>query len=402
MELNVTVVGPYKAHNSSLYYSGDDELSDRSRQLAAWAIQEADDEIDFAEYDNNNDGFIDGFHFIFAGFGAEAGVSGSIWSHKWNFESVLSLDGKYIDTYSCSPELRGSMGSNITSIGVVCHEMCHAFSSPDYYDTNYAEGGVFVGTGNWDLMAGGSWNGSPNGSQPAMINMYQKVKFKWVNPTELNSPKTIFNMTNSADSPIEYIIKTKTNGEYFLIENRQKVGYDMLIPGHGLIIYRVTENGYVNNRTHPQNVYPVCANSNELTPNDDPRSYGDINSAGCPFPGSSFNQSFTDETTPSTISWSGNATGKPITNIVEDAASKTINFDFMGGGSSNCGDEPINLVGKFNADERIVELSWEAPESDLIPTSYRVYMRSLLIATGIKDTKFTDRDVLSKGQYGFP
>lgn len=402
MELNVTVVGPYTAPQSSKYYAGDDGLSSNVRKLAKWAIQQADEDVDFADYDNDGDGFIDGFHFIFAGHGAEAGASNSIWSHKWNFESMLSFDGKYIDTYSCSPELRDNVGTELTSIGVVCHEMCHAFSAPDFYDTdNAGSGGNYVGTGNWDLMAGGSWNGSPSGAQPATINMYQKSKFKWVTPVELKSPQTIYGMACSTESPEAYFFTTDTEGEYFLIENRQPVGFDVALPGHGLIIYRVSENLYGMNAGHPQKVYPVCASSSVSIPNSSPSSYGNINSAGCSFPGSSAKDSFTDETTPSSLSWLGVETFKPITNIKEDVAGNTIDFDFMGGNVSDCGNPPINLVGEFDYEKKTVTLSWDKPEGEQVPVAYSVYRKSKIIATDLKETTFVDKEELEKGLYSY-
>jgi M6 family metalloprotease-like protein len=43
----------------------------------------------------------------------------------------------------------------------------------DYYDTNYDEQGQFEGTGNWDVMAGGSWNA--DGAIPADFNPYGRI-----------------------------------------------------------------------------------------------------------------------------------------------------------------------------------------------------------------------------------
>lgn len=400
MELNVTVVGPYKAPESSYYYAGDGGTKETVRELAQWAIEQADKEVDFSEYDGDGNGTIDGFHFIFAGHGMEAGAARSIWSHKWNFRSELTFDGKTIDTYACSPELSGNMSESMTSIGVICHEMTHAFSAPDFYDTDYEDGGGFQGTGSWDLMASGSWNGSPQGSQPSMINMYQKVKFKWVNPIELNSPMTIHNVNNSAESPTAYFFRTNTKGEYFLIENRQKVGFDKAIPGHGLIIYRISNDLRSMNMTHPQGIYPVCASSRVLLPNEQPSSYGNINSGGCPFPGSSNKDSFTDETTPSTLSWTGVKSDKPMTNIVEDANAMTVSFNFMGGKTSDCGDFPINLNGIFDHKNKLIELTWDKADGEN-PTGYNVYRKGALIAKNITETSYIDKEELIYGYYNY-
>ena len=337
-DLTVTLCGVYTAPNSQAYYAGSASGGGtlRARELARWLAQQVAEEpdIDFREYDSNNDNIVDGFHFIFAGRGQEnGGGAGTIWSHKWEFSPAVIQNGKRISTYSCSPELRNSTA--ITTIGVICHEMAHAFGAADFYDTNYSTGGSYTGTGNWDLMANGSWNGTPSGSRPAHPNMYVKVQFGWVNPIVLNTPVTIENMPNSVESPVAYRINTTTDNEHFLLENRQQLSFDMNVPGNGLLIYRVHSNvgRYGINDTHPQRMYPVCAGATVAIPTSTSSSYGNINSARTPFPGSTNQTSFTDDTTPSMKSWAGNNTNKPITNITH--TNRLISFDFMGGGDEN-------------------------------------------------------------------
>jgi hypothetical protein len=75
-------------------------------------------------------------------------------------------------------------------------------------------------------------------------------------------------------------------------------------------------------------MYPVCASATS-EPNSSPSSYGLINSAGCPFPGSANKTSFTDATIPSMKSWAGANTAKPVTSITN--ASSLVGFIFMGG-----------------------------------------------------------------------
>lgn len=331
-DLTVKLVGPYTAPKNESYYSGptgDGALN--CRELCSWLAQAADPDIDYSEFDSDGDGWVDGFHFIFAGYGQEAGGGGNtIWSHSWAF-TPITLDGKQLSTYSCSPELKGNTGSEITDIGVIGHEVSHAFGSPDYYDVDYGTGGSYDGTGDWDMMAGGSWN--DGGNCPAHHNMYQKIQFGWVNPITLNDGVTIENMPNAADSPVAYIVNTKTQGEYFIIENRQQKKFDTYIPGHGLLIYRVHKDiessSYSINSTHPQKLYPICASSTKAIPTRSPGSYGNINSGGCPFPGTKNKNSFTDMTIPSMKSWAEIDTQKPIENITE--VNELISFDFAGG-----------------------------------------------------------------------
>jgi len=322
------LVGIYTAPQSESYYAGNGG-SQNCQQLASWVAQQvaAEPTINFADYDSNNDGKVDGFHFIFAGRGQEAGGgSTTIWSHKWQFNPPVTQNGKSISIYSCSPEL---LYSSITTVGVICHEMTHAFGAPDFYDTDGATGGSYTGTGEWDIMAGGSWNGNPGGNCPPHHNMYTKVDFGWVTPILLSSPTTVTDMPNSAENPVAYRINTTTNNEHYLLENRQKKKFDAYVPGAGLIIYHVHSNVNPNNNqvnaTHPQRMYPVCASSTYQVPTG-PGTYGNINSAGCPFPGTSNKTAFTDNTTPAMKSWSNQNNNKPITNITH--TNQLISFEF--------------------------------------------------------------------------
>ena len=333
-DLIITLCGIYTAPQSESYYAGSDGTQN-CQALARWAAQQvaADPNINFADYDSDNNGEVDGFHFIFAGRGQEAGGgSSTIWSHKWQFYPPVTKNGKSISVYSCSPEL---YNSNITTIGVICHEMTHAFGAPDFYDTNYETGGQYNGTGQWDIMAGGSWNGSPGGNRPPHHNMYTKMQFGWVTPIVLSQPTTVINMPNSAQNPVAYRINTPTNNEYYLLENRQKVKFDTDVPGSGLLIYHVHSSVGTSciNCTHPQRMYPVCASSTTAIPasGNPTTNYGNINSAGCPFPGSSNKTSFNGTSTPRMFRWTNTViSDKPITNITH--SNQLISFDFMGGG----------------------------------------------------------------------
>ncbi len=335
LDLSVTIAGPYTADNNMSYYGRNSSGNDANpRALVSEAVRKADADVNYADFDNDNDGSVDGIYVIYAGYGEEAGASSNaIWAHAWSIPRV-TLDGKRISRYSCSAELRGNSGSGITRIGVICHEFGHVLGAPDYYDTNYDTGGRFNGTGRWDLMAAGSWNNG--GATPAHHNAYTKVKvYNWATAEVLNAAKTLELKDVVASNNSFYQINTTTSGEYFIMENRQQKGFDAEIPGHGLMIYHVHSGvdnvGNSINATYPQRMYPVCASATS-NPTSSPSSYGSINSGGCPFPGTSRKGSFTDATTPNARSWAGNNTRKPVTNISE--ASGVVTFDFMGGGAT--------------------------------------------------------------------
>ncbi|NOQ27531.1 MAG: M6 family metalloprotease domain-containing protein [Bacteroidales bacterium] len=405
LNLTVDVAGPYTANNNMSYYGANDASGYdlRPRELVTEMCQQANADVNFADYDNDNDGTLDGVHVIFAGNGEEAGASSNaIWSHKWAI-STISLDGTSINVYSCSPERRGATATTITGIGVVCHEIGHVFGAPDYYDTDYTgTGGSFSGTGYWDMMAAGSWN--DNGDEPAQHNAFTKVYvYGWASATTLSTAVDV-TVTNSIDNSSIYRINSTTSGEYWLMENRQNTGFDGSIPGHGLMIYHVHKDvlnvGNVINVGAPQKMYPVCASAS-TNPSSTPSSYGTINGAGCTFPGTSNTTSFTDVTTPNMKSWAGANTNSPITDIVENTTTKTITFKFKGGGSSDT--EAPTTPGSLSygtVTSSTVALSWNTSTDNVAVTGYDVYKNGAFVANA-SGTSYTVTGLNPSTSYSF-
>ncbi|MCX6239784.1 MAG: M6 family metalloprotease domain-containing protein [Bacteroidia bacterium] len=329
LNLTVTVAGPFNAAHNMAYYGANNASGNdvNPGALITEAITLADPTVNYSDFDNDGDGTVDGVYVIYAGYGEEVtGVSAdAIWAHSSSI-SPLTLDGKIVSRYSCSAELRGNSGTGITRIGVICHEFGHVMGALDYYDTDYATNGSYNGTGDWDIMAEGGWNN--NGATPAHHSAYTKIyTYGWATTTALTPGANITLDNAEQNSNSFYRLNTTTSNEFFLIENRQKQKFDSYIPGHGMIIYHVdgnyisTASNGINTGSH-QGIYPVCANATGVPPT----TYGVINNAGLPFPGTGNKTSFTDFTTPNSLSWAGANTGKPITNITENTTNKTVSF----------------------------------------------------------------------------
>lgn len=326
LDLTCDVVGPFTAHYNMSYYGSNGLKGGRDNNPEALfqeAVKAASNEVDFSNYDANNDGYVDNVHIIYSGYGEESGASPSaIWSHEQTLAEDISIQGIKINSYSCSPELRGNSGNGISRIGVPCHEIGHTLGSMDFYDTDDSSGEEFIGTGEWDIMASGSWN--EDGVSPPNFNPYIRVyTFGW---TDAKTQQGEVSLSPVSDSNNQvYRLDSTTPGEFFLFENRQQTGFDRALPGHGLIIYHIhsqLENLETNNinTMNPQMCYPVCASSNYVFPSSSPASYGEINSAGCPFPGTSKKSSFTNQTIPSAIGWNGEDLNWTISQIVENEA----------------------------------------------------------------------------------
>lgn len=339
LNINFTVVGPYTSDNNSSHY---EPQSNKAEPLMREAVRKANKDINYRNFDNNGDGFVDFVHIIYAG---EAVKDKTIWPHQWQFNVWWAywnrMDQKRFYQYSCSNELNGTV---MEGIGTLCHELGHQFGAPDFYDTNYGNDGQYRGTDNWDLMAYGNNNGG--GHRPAHFNPFVKTQiFGWATLNELpNKGNVILKpVSRSAGQWSFYKIPTSTPDEYFILENRQQIGFDSSLPGHGLMIYhvhpdmrKVESDTRDINIKHPQKLYPVSAGATQ-NPSNSPESYEPINSYRTPF--NSYSQNaFTANTIPSAKSWHGVPVSKELFFIQENGenVSLVVNEPIISGSDQIC------------------------------------------------------------------
>lgn len=244
-QLNLTgeISDWYRSDHPHYYYGADiNEIDDRISELAREAIRKADKDIDFSEYDNNRDGFVDHIIIIYAGDPqSSTGKSTDIWPHFGYIQNGEEVDGVTADTYSMVAESSG--------MGTYAHEFFHSLGAPDLYDTNYD--GTPVGV--WCLMASGSYLN--NSATPAHICGYLKYDVDgdpkngyngWLTPTIIQYKSesksiSIDNLESDTGNRL-YRINTADPKQYFLIENRQKIGYDEYLPDSGILIWHIDEN----------------------------------------------------------------------------------------------------------------------------------------------------------------
>lgn len=368
LDLIHDVVGVYRLQYERAYYGGNTEYSSDNdpRQMALEAVTMAAADVNFADYDNDGDGTVDGVHIIYAGPGEEAGGGGDcIWAHSSQVSATV--DGVRTYRYSCSPEIRGSGGSQMTHIGVICHEIGHVLGAMDFYDTNYGTGGQYPGTGKWDLMASGNWNG--DGACPAHFNPYSKIyDYGWAVPADGNQAASF---TLGAKSKEGFVrIDTNTDGEFFLFEYRAKSGFDSCVPFHGLMVYRASDgmsrmSANTLNAYHRQQFYPLVANAPNEIPTSVASTYGSVNTSTAPFPGSLGVDELTDFTTPSMKNWVGVNTEFPITSIKEDVAGESVTFDIAGGTEGGAYSFKVT-----DSDTLSITLGWNTPASETVVLAF--------------------------------
>ncbi len=234
------VAGWYRLPQTYAYYvdgqNGFGNYPQNAQKMAEDAILMADPDVDFSQFDADGDSWVDGVFIVHAGPGAEqSGSDFMIWSHQWGLSSVFTLDGVNVYSYTAEPE--EDLGFGLSTMGVYAHEYGHFLGLPDLYDTDYSSAGI----GDWSLMSGGSWNSG--GRRPAFMDPWCKKEVNFLTLTNVTTNMVDLELPVSQYNPVAYRLwESGTVGpQYFLIENRQKTGFDNAIDGSGLLIYHVDE-----------------------------------------------------------------------------------------------------------------------------------------------------------------
>lgn len=220
---------PYSFYVDSFYGLGYNEPN--ATTLVKDLVAAADGLIDYSDYDSDRDGIVDALIMIHSGSGAEfTGSVADIWSHRWN-APVGTADGVWVSDYCTAPEYWAFAGD--MTIGVYAHEFGHLLGLPDLYGTEFLSGAAL---GRWSLMATGSWNGTL-GSSPAHLDAWSKDFLGF------QSAQLIHRNGKVAIGPDDtYKLQPdRKRDEYWLVENRQRTGYDDVLPGSGLIIYHIDD-----------------------------------------------------------------------------------------------------------------------------------------------------------------
>lgn len=216
-------------------------------ELRSQVLRAADLMIDFSQFDNDgpdgipnsgdDDGYVDFVAFVYAVPCPGDGRAGAIWPHRAAMQpfvtNSVSANGDpikiadYVILPAVDPVTCGPM-----HIGVLAHETGHALGLPDLYDYD----GSSQGIGAWGLMGTGSHN---TYFSPSHLSAWEKEQLGWVGVSWLSSVDSmVFEPVATSQAVYRYDIPNSA-GSYMLLENRQRLGSDSYLPGHGLLAWRI-------------------------------------------------------------------------------------------------------------------------------------------------------------------
>ncbi len=218
------VVGPFRLSQNRSFYINN-LLVKEALDLAVASG------VNLANYDSRHEGVLDALNIMYAG---QTQYEGELWPHN----SVIDLRYGAISTNLYLLTSAGRSSADL-SIGTFCHENGHLLCRfPDMYDygavNREGDGVQSAGIGSYCLM--GSGNHLNSGRTPAPVSAYLRDLVGWCNnEIILNTTPEVMAVHGDYDTVLKF--RTNAPNEYFIVENRSKIGLDQHLPASGLAVY---------------------------------------------------------------------------------------------------------------------------------------------------------------------
>ena len=414
------VYGPVNLGKPLATYGAGYSSQENMGLLLTDACTAVDDEVDFTQYDSNDDGNIDLIYIIYAGFSQSiAGNSTDCIHPKSGYLSLAkSFDGMDVKRYGVNNELNGTPadqanGPIINGIGLFCHEFSHCMGLPDLYPKSgsIAEACINQNMDYWSLMDAGEY--TANGYRPTAYTAWERERLGWMEIGTLTGPSNVElkSLDEGGAAFRIYNDKDETGHEYYIVENVQNNGWNKNLFGNGLMVTHIdylssqfSLGGCKVNNTagHPR--MHVMAADGMFVPEyflgstiedsyitflkehnaDLVAKYGGqvfsiedykAEAAGDLFPGTSNATSLTDDSQPMKAwTYNGETMGKPITDITNDTEKGIVSFKFMGGG------EPVDGINEVTVnkttDSHVYSISGTYMGNDINSLPKGIYIRN--------------------------
>ncbi len=300
----------YRASQPKSYYTDANiTFGIRARELVLEALTALDaGGLDFSQFDADGNGRVDALNCFYAGYSNSAWATG-LWPHAWTV--YFCADGVCTQNYQMT-DMQDSL-----KLGTFCHENGHMLMGwPDLYDYDYDSTGV----GRFCLMAYGG-----SGTNPVEPCAYLKMTAGWANLTVLTTPQQVVSVPAAGNVMFKYPHPSLAN-EFYLIENRRRVGRDANLPDAGLALWHIDTNGSNNyqQQTPAQHYLVTLVQADGRWDLEHNANYGDTTDL---FKAPSYTQC-TPLTSPNTNWWSGGNSGLFVTNISAAGATMTFSYNW--------------------------------------------------------------------------
>ncbi len=377
------VIGPITLSRPEAFYgiNGLDVIDRNAGLMVVDACKMIDHEIDFSQYDCDDDGYIDNVFVFYAGKGeASGGDPLTIWPHssdvKYFTDENVILDGKILGRYACSNEIQNNQPDGI---GTFVHEFAHVMGLPDLYATSYTD--AFT-PGSWDVMDYGSYNN--NSRTPPLMSSFERHALGWTIPAETSSRRLVIPALGENHSGVVYSV---TDNERYYLETRIQHGWDEYIPAEGMLIWHVNyspavwSRNTVNNSPDQQYVDIIEAD----------RTLGENSRTGDCFPGASGVKSVDADSHPDLATWADSASPFSLTEISFDGNRVSAIFS---AGSESFGLDAPQLNEDIQTTSTSFRISWSEVEG---AEAYEIDVRQ------VKENQMFEENInFDSGSSGLP
>lgn len=308
------VYGPVVLPNDRAYYGANNFRGNdlNPHMMAVHALEILDEEVDFSQYDNDGDGIIDNVFIFYAGQGEhDSSIDDAVWPHSYDLKyadpsNEYYFDNVLLDHYACTCE-HPTKKERPDGIGTFIHEFSHVMGLPDLYSTSYTS--YTYTPGEFQVLDMGPYNNE--GLTPPNYSSYERCALGWMRMLPMQEG---FNeLPELTQSNVAYAIPTERENEFYFFENRQQIGNDQFIPGHGMLVWHIDYDpmvwmqNAVNNTPSHQYMDLIEADNRKVN--------GTRN--GDPFPGVKNITEFGPATKPALVSWDDNSLIFELIDITE-------------------------------------------------------------------------------------
>jgi M6 family metalloprotease-like protein len=264
LRVNGTVFEWTRVLENGTYYEGSSNglgFDGNVAQLIEEMVAAHDDTVDYGQFDNDgpdgvpnsgdDDGYVDAVVLLHPEVDGACLVvyppsASNIWAHRWVYSGwtgspLVTGDDAWgggkirVDDYIIQGGQGGDGGctpDEPQAPGVITHETGHLLDLPDLYNTG---GGPSEAIGHWGLMGSGGWN---KANRPAHLMAWSRAQLGWVTEVLIDRDTTL-QIEPVENSDTAFAIPIPGSNEYFLLENRQRIGSDSMLHQRGLLVWHI-------------------------------------------------------------------------------------------------------------------------------------------------------------------